>query len=319
MNTALRPHCLISMFIALGLVACGSDEGAPAAPNQEGAIPRPSVNGLQIVTPEFSLRPGGESQSCYYTSLTNEEEVFVRQYDAFQASGGHHVILMSPLLDRPDGTVEDCTEGEQMVNYLPLVLSLELNHFTLDGGLGVRLPPRAKVVVQSHYVNPKAEAVSVRDVINLEFIPKGEPAIPVGFWASAYLNLAVPPMSRSTLKYRCTAEQDMKLLALIGHMHGEGSHLTIDIGSPGAAQRVYAVDSWTASFRDTPPQERWTTDAPLTVHAGDVMDVTCNWNSTSTETLKFPVEMCGSNAWFYPTDASITCSGVFVEGNAAGG
>jgi hypothetical protein len=274
---------------------------------------------MQIATSEFALRPGAESQSCYYTTLSNEKEVFVREYNAFQGTGGHHVILMTPLRDRPDGTVEDCTEGDEMINYMPLVLSLELNHFALEGGLGIRLPPHAKVVVQSHYLNPSSEALWVRDVVNLEFIPDGEPVTPVAFWASAYLNLAVPPRTTSSLKYRCTAERDLHLFALIGHMHEQGSHVSIDIGPSDAPKRVYAVNDWQPSFRDTPPQERWAMDAPLTVRAGDVMDVTCNWNSAATVPLTFPAEMCGSNAWFYPADASITCSGALIEGNAAGG
>src|SRR5687768_11816834 len=114
MQTATRPlPSLLSLFVVLGLAACGSDDGA--APSQKEAIPKPSANGVQIATSEFMLRPGGESQSCYYTTLTNEEEVFVREYNAFQSNGGHHAILMTPLLDKPDGTVEDCTEGEQMI------------------------------------------------------------------------------------------------------------------------------------------------------------------------------------------------------------
>jgi hypothetical protein len=317
MHAATRPlRSLFLTFMTLGLNACGSDDSGPS--HEEG-IPKPSVNGMQLATAEFTLPPGADSQSCYYTTLSNEKEVFVREFNAFQGKGGHHVVLMTPVFDKPDGTVEDCTEGDQMINYLPLVTSLELNHFELEGGLGIRLPPHAKVVVQSHYVNPNRELVSVRDVVNLEFIPDGEPVIPVAFWATGYLDLAVPPQSTSSLKYRCTADQDLQVLALIGHMHEQGSHISIDIGPSGAPKRVYAVDGWQPAFRDTPPQERWTLDAPLAVRAGDVIDVTCNWNSAATVPLAFPVEMCASNAWIYPANASITCMGELLEGNAAGG
>jgi hypothetical protein len=100
-------------------------------------------------------------------------------------------------------------------------------------------------------------------------------------------------------------------------MHDEGSHMSIDIGPPGALERIYTVDAWEPSFRDMPPSEVWTKDAPFVLHAGDQIEVTCNWASTASDVIGFPVEMCASNAWFFPADTSLTCFGDFVGGNAA--
>jgi len=310
-----RRSCLLPLVLLLA--ACSGSSGEPSAPSD---IPPPPENGLQIVTGDFELPPGEEIQSCYHATLPNDQDVFVRAFDAFQSAGGHHVILMSPLAPQPDGTVEDCTSGDDMLKYLPLVTSMELNHLELEQGLAIRLPAHAKVVVQSHYINTLSERATVRDVVNLEFVEPGteNQVANAGFWGTGYLNLAVPPSVPSSLAYRCTAEQDMQLLSLIGHMHAQGSRMSIDIGPPGALERVYTLDTWEPSFRDVPPQEQWPMDAPFLVRAGDQIEVTCNWESTAPDVLAFPAEMCASNAFFFPAEGSVTCTGgELISGNAA--
>jgi hypothetical protein len=311
-------HCRSCLVpVALLLSACS---GSADEPEARSDIPAPPENGLQIVTRDFELPAGEEILSCYHATLPNDEDVFVRAFDAFQAGGGHHVILMSPLAPQPDGTVEDCTSGESMLKYLPLITSMELNHLELEDGLAIRLPAHAKVVVQSHYINTLSERVSVRDVVNLGFVEPGTEGqvANAGFWGTGYLDLAVPPAVPSSLTYRCTADQDMQLLSLIGHMHEQGSHMSIDVGPPGALQRVYELDTWEPSFRDTPPAEQWTMDAPFLVHTGDQIEVTCNWQSTAPAVLGFPTEMCASNAFFFPAEGSVTCmGGELISGNAA--
>lgn len=313
MNGRMRPS-LLSITVGLAALACGSETSAPApAPG-----PAAAANELRIETTEFVVPAGKEIQSCYYTTLPNADEVFVRQFDATQAVGGHHVIIMQPLTPMPDGTIEDCTEGDAMVKYIPLVLSSELNHLDLPDGLAVPLPAHAQVVLQSHYINTTPNDIRAKDVVDLKFRDPSEHFERLGFWATSVLDLNIPPAQISTLKYKCAVEKDMKVVSLIGHMHDNGYQLSIDIGPASAVQRIYTIDQWESGFRDRPPNKTWTTSDPFQVHAGDEIDVACTWDSKATQTLHFPAEMCASNAWYFPADGSVTCMGTVLSAPGGG-
>ena len=294
---------LTPLVLALATTACGTDS------DDDGSS---QASKLRLETPEYVLEPGTESQTCFYTSLGNTEDIFVTGFDATQSSLGHHVILFSPEEPKPDGTVEDCTDAEGMVDLRPLLLTLELNHFELEPGLAVRVPKNQQVVVQSHYINTTNEQVRVRDTLELTLTDPSPDLDPVAFWATSVLDLEIPPRSAHEIKYTCDAERDMNIFSLIGHMHDMGDQMTIRLGPPEAMELVYEINTWEPIYRDVPPVENFRRDAPLEVKAGDRIEVTCRWNSTSDEVLTFPAEMCASNAWVFPVDETMTCGGTVV-------
>lgn len=302
-----------SVFIGSCLAASACSSAHSGTTTGTGDAP------IELHTTEFLVPAGAEIQSCYYTTLSNDHDLLVQQYDATQVKGGHHVIMFEPVNAKPDGTVEDCTQGDAMVNYRPLVLTSELNHLKLPDNLGIRIRAHAHVVLQSHYINTTTDDIKAVDTVKLQFAKAGAQVEQLGFWATSVLDLNIPPLQKYTMKYECSAPQDMKVISLIGHMHNNGAQLSIDLGAPGNVQRVYTIDTWESTFRDTPPAKTWTMADPLVVHSGDLIDVSCTWNSTASQTLHFPAEMCASNAWYYPATESITCGGTVLTGASDGG
>src|SRR5690349_14729619 len=109
---------LATLMLSVLLSACGSDgpmgaggAGGSGGSGGSGGLPPPS-NGVQIITPSFTLNPGDEVFKCFYTSLASNVDVAAAKFSSVMASGSHHFILyttQNPI--QPDGTFVDCGGG----------------------------------------------------------------------------------------------------------------------------------------------------------------------------------------------------------------
>src|SRR5437660_1380697 len=87
---------------------------AVGAPTKPGAAPPPSApksqteilpelkqvleakpaNGYQVILPVVKgLQPGADNEVCTWTELVFDHDVDIRAVQAFQTTGGHHVVL----------------------------------------------------------------------------------------------------------------------------------------------------------------------------------------------------------------------------------
>lgn len=300
-------------FVAAALLAlatgCQNDSGG-TVDDQRVDLPEPPEHGIQIVLPDAIVEPGEEKMYCWYTTLPDTEDVWVREYQAYQGEGGHHVVGFITMEDEPDGTIVDCEAAESMAMWLPLLTPTSEGHFVLPAGYGVKIPGSSRLVFQSHYVNAGEQPIRVADVVNLHYVEEANlPVTPAAPWGNTVLDFSLPAGQTTTVDYECTAPTEMNLITLLGHMHEYGDSISISIGSGGTMSTVYEVAEWEPEYRDKSPLAEWPVTAPYVVPAGHKMHVSCTWTNDSSEALQFPAEMCASLSWFYPGDEPLTCAG----------
>lgn len=301
---------LVPVFALTSLSACTNDSGGTV--DERVDLPPAPEHGRQFVLPEATVVPGEEKIYCWYTTLPDEQDVWVKEYQAYQGAGGHHVVGFITMEDEPDGTIVDCEAAESMAMWLPLLTPTSEGNFVLPAGYGVKIPGGSKLVFQSHYVNASEQPIRVADVVNIFYVDDTEiPGItPAAPWGNTVLDFALPAGETKTVGYECTAPSQMKLITLLGHMHEYGKAITIEVGpSGGAMETVYEVMEWKPEFRDKSPLREWAVEDPYVIEAGEVMHVSCTWTNDSPDEIRFPREMCASLSWFYPGDEAVTCAG----------
>ena len=306
------------LVIALiAAAACGNDHGLspPALVTPPDAsdvmdvrvpIPAPDPNFVDIVTPEGIVQPGESKIFCYYFDNPGGD-VATDYILALEGLGAHHIALMTSSDPRPAGTFEDCTSAEANAPLRWFILPTS----TLDGGMpagtAMWVPADKPMLVQFHIVNSTDYALLVRDAIRIH---KVDPTS-IATWAAtiAIGNLAVniPADGPGELSWACTLPEDRKIVEMFGHMHDIGTKFAVDIG-PSAAQlaRLYTVDTWEATDRDTPPIASFY-DAPIDVPAGTVVRTTCDWLNPAPTPVIFPEEMCITFAYLTGSQTPEQC------------
>ncbi len=301
-----RPISLaITTCLLLGAAACGSGGGDDDVPDGvvdvRVAIPEPSDEFLDLITPDLEIAAGTEKMFCIY--LTNTQgELAVTSMDAQQGDYGHHIVLLTTIEPQPAGTVEDCSAQENMWKFRSFVLPGN----ELPAGHGIAIPDGMQYVMQIHYVNVGQQPILVRDVARLALI---EPAA-VETWVSTLttnsLRLALPT-GTSSETFDCTLAQDVDLLLLGGHMHENGVKFEIEVGpSVDALESMYLVDPWRAIYRDAPPVTLFF-QQPRRVPAGTIVRTHCEWENQSAEVIEFPSEMCAAFGYLAGTSTPFHC------------
>ena len=123
-------------------------------------------------------------------------------------------------------------------------------------------------------------------------------------------DLAIPPRADYGRTLECTAEQEMHLVSMLGHTHGYGTRVRIELlppaGSPGDAQMVYDEEGGDR-LQFNPPVYTFSNAGGVVVPAGGRIRLTCDWMNTTADTLRVPQEMCASLMYYYPSVGSIVC------------
>lgn len=284
-------------------LACDGDiPGAapePAPANEDGAptdvrVPlppaRPGV--LDLVGPEIVVPAGSEKMFCYHLRHDGPD-LGVLTMETEQATGGHHLVLLTVDRPAPPGTVEDCSDAATMTSARPFVLP----GIRLPPGHGVRLPGNTALVLQSHYINAGEKDLLVRDLARLHTVPPDQ----IGRWTTTLtsnrLALSLAPRQSGTLQIDCPVPEELDLLLLLGHMHELGSAIEVTLHAPGGttSESLYLVEPWRASYRDAPPVTAF--PEPRRLPAGSRLTTRCTWNNTGADVVGFPAEMCSSIAY----------------------
>jgi len=275
--------------IALALAACGSSTPPPSDVDDVRAdLPDPDPSYLDLVTPEFTIEPGGEVIYCYY--VDNTDGTFgVDGVVELTGSGNHHLALRRATDPRPNGTFETCTSSaDQRTRDLRDVFP---GGGWLPPGWAVQIQPDTQFVVETHYLNATDRTLLARDVLRVHRVAD------VAMWVSSLaletLDLAVQP-GEATLAFDCAAPRDLDVLQYWGHMHGLGDAFTAAVDGT----TIYDVAHWQSDAVEI--------DTPLHVAAGAAVHVACSWRNTTGHVVVFPDEMCSFGGFVAGLDA-FTC------------
>lgn len=334
MNRDLR-----TLFVALTLAACSggddtdTDTDAGGDTDATGVydpvdIPTDAVDHTEVFpaadwtdpvvlsTPEFWIPPYSEKEICFISTWEGET-VGIHKQRSFQNKYGHHFIVASIALTEreiADGSVVDCTSNDAvgMESFKPLIIGgnvdqeTHIGTFELPEGMGARLDKGQRIVLQAHYVNTSAEAIRVRDELQLEVMDPAD----VTTWASPWVNtesdMVIPPGVDHEVTVTCTAADELTLLFLGGHLHEWGTSISVDRTRDGSTERIYEVAEWDPLFRDAPVYEAYE-DGTMMILPGDTYTTTCRWFNDTPADLKFPQEMCVTFGMVYPSTSPIIC------------
>lgn len=305
------------MLVALLLACVRSVDPATSVIDARIALPAPPALGEQYVTADMVIEPYSEAQLCHFGTYEGEE-MAIRASTTWQNPDyGHHAFFFATIAEAgkyPDGEFIDCSGSNTstMLEMIPLTMPTQaiedgISQMILPDGMGIRLRTGDRWVIQSHYVNPTASPVLVRDVVNLEAAHIEDIDTFASAFAHVDFDFAVPPGELASAEIDCAWESDIDILAMAGHMHEWGRAYSVDlVPTDGATERIYEVTDWDPAYRDAPPIYSYA-EGEMSLLAGDRFRTTCTWENDTDETLSFPAEMCTLSGIVYPAEEPILC------------
>jgi hypothetical protein len=274
------------------LIACGTTAeptGPETLPDLE--VPEPPEHGVQVITPIVrDLQPGNDYEICTWTEHIFDAQTDVKATTGFQTEPpGHHVILFYTLEHQEPGTQRVCTDTDMATfRYLTGNGTNGIKN-EAPGDLIFRIPEGAQLVVNHHYLNAYDTVLDGQSLINVDFAPAGD-WTPSGSLAFVDTAIQVQP-GEDFHEVSCTLDRDQQLWYLIPHMHRWGTRITVDVTRNGVEERFFDTP-WDDSFTFHPPELRMDPTTPMSLSAGDKVDVRCEWNNDTGRVLPFGFEMC---------------------------
>lgn len=306
-----RAGRLLWLAAPLFLIACGGsgEEPLPSEIGPDGirdlrvTVPENDAQHIDFVGGEWVVQPGEEKMICTHFQYHGEDTAF-SNLETIQSKFGHHAVLLSAKQPLPQGTVEDCTNVEDMAKYD----AFTIGDSELPPGRGIFLPKGKAMVLQSHYLNTSSTPIRIRDVVRAKEIAIADVQVWAGIYITNLLNFKIAPHDETTVTFDCTIAKDMKLLFVGGHMHEWGRKFNLQYGKTiDTLNDLYTVDAWIPDYRDNPPVTLMTSN-PMAVQAGEILRTTCTWKNDSMTELSFPKEMCTTFGYAEGTKDPVVCS-----------
>ena len=305
------PFTLLALMIP-NLLACGSEDPAPAPAGDELLAPPPAGRGVQFVM-KTKLDPGSEAEHCMFVQAP-PEGLFVSRDEVRFNEGSHHVLLYetpyttipttrddgSPLEQDANG-VFDCSDGAaEGLEVTKLVAGSQ----NADGNAFVRFPegvampvtPGRVLLINAHYINASSKLLEPEVRINLHTIPEEEVVAEgdILFWYNLFIK--VDAQSESRARMRCMLHSDITLINVQSHMHARGTDYA---ASEAGAEPFYTNDAW-----ENVPVKDFGDGMELA--AGTWLDYQCDYTNTgATAVVQGPRstdEMCMLIGAYYPAD-----------------
>jgi hypothetical protein len=278
--------------------------------------PAVGADGVQIRMPENIIEVGKDVQTCFVPDIDFDTDVYVRNATSFQGSMGHHLVVYGSAIPRTPGELFDCSDLSLMSSLLPLIAPNKVddtessNKREIPEGMYLRIPAGSRIVLQSHYVNYSDKPIRTADILNFETVADVSGQIEANFFVLSHNTMEVPE-GISTTTYECDVDADTNLLWDTGHMHEHGTSVSVTRRALGSTDEelLYQVDEWTSAMRDDSPTDAFPVEAPLVLHAGDHLTLTCNYENATGATIEWPHEMCVMFSAYWPArnDGFIIC------------
>ncbi len=299
------------------LASCSSDSpvdevaAQDAAPEVQYPVgfnpPPPPANGVQILGKPFTVQPGEDVFMCVYLSEELSADINMSSMQAYQMSGGHHIILSSVTDNyQPETDVHICDDSE-MTNHRPIGVGGANASVDAPSGVAFLAPGGKRLVIQSHYINATDEPIEVMDAVNLIAID-GTPDALAAMMVLNDLTLELPPGVTTTREMECTVSETSKVFMLTGHTHEWGRNFALSLTRAGTTDKelLYAAEAG-PGFRDEPPMKTYPEDNVLQLEPGDKLSMKCEWFNDENAAIYFPKEMCSAPLFYYPSRGFEVC------------
>ncbi len=303
----MRVHALTRLAVTLSAVTlsagCGNespidtpDGGAPLL------APPPPGAGRQL-TMDVTVAAGQETEQCQYVIV--DAAIEIARFEHAYTTGSHHLLLYQTALAPAQVTTErfDCTGaqftdlGVAGIAYAAQVPGGELAY---PDGVALRAAAGSVLLVQTHYLNAAADALTAAVRLNLWYAA-GPAPVEAGTMFFYDWAIRVPAGQAATAHMRCQVPADVELIFGMSHMHrrGVGYRATLEDRAGSAVPReLFTTTEWQGiePLRYQPVQA---------VAAGSTIDFRCDFQGEPGRTIiEGPSaeanEMCMYIASYYP-------------------
>ncbi len=262
-----------------------------------GAAPDPS-KGFQVILPVVSdIEPGGSYEYCTWTDMTLTTDIWLKESIGYQTETGHHIIVYYTNNSQPAGTTRICSNDDMATFRFGVGAGGEgvSEDNKLPGNLAVHIPAGAQIVLNHHYLNAGTTAVAqAQSAINVLYADPTSTIVLSSSLAFVDTSMVLPP-GLSSVDFSCTASDDLATWTLLPHMHGYGTHITIDHITPTTTHQLFDLD-WDPDYTFHPPLMTEDPTQPYMINKGDQVHIHCDYNNTTSAPLTFGDEMCVSYA-----------------------
>jgi hypothetical protein len=266
--------------------------------------PAPAAGtGFQVVLPIVDdIAPGASDEYCSWTNIILDKDTWVKSSQGVQSKTGHHTVVYYTQSPLPAGTSRICSNADMAAFRFGIGAGGEgiTEKAVLPGDLAVKIPKGAQIVINHHYLNASTTNVpQAQSSVNVWY---ADPTTKIELASSlAFVDTAMSlPVGKSSIDITCTAPQAFKTFMAIPHMHGYGTHITVDHGSGTTTDRLFDVE-WDPSYAFHPPEIQHDPTQPYMINKGDTVHVHCDYDNTTSGPLTFGAEMCVSYMQFVDT------------------
>lgn len=308
--------------VAALLIGCG---GSTSTPSTSPDADVPADGSGDAITPPgaytvsfgpVDVPPGTERTQCVVKRLGNLDKMHVGTIHNVLGDSSHHMIVYrvndttevtTPFDCKPFTDTLDPTKGS------PLMITQKKEEvLTLPKGVAYTLDANQMVRIEMHYINATKNPKTLLSTSTFIPIPDADFQNEADFLFIGTPDISLPPGAATTVGPNYFVlpgdYSEAKFFAITGHEHQYGTNVKVSVASSATdpGKSVYDVPGWTWSEPATVFQ-----DPPFTVPAGGGFNFTCEYQNTSSTTVKFGesanAEMCFFWAYYYPSKGAKVC------------
>ncbi len=290
---------LAAMFLApMALVACSPSESTSGESTTDPGVKTASET---FEAGPFTV-PSGEDQTfCTYVRAEGDTEQDISAFLTEQTQGGHHLIVYT-IDHAVDLAPHPCSQGGQPSWTQVLATQIESEDIAFPEGVGFRVKAHQQYVMETHFINTTAKPLDVTAKFGVVYAEPGSVKERAATYFFGTMNIDVEPNASATKTAECHPPRDMFVHTMFGHQHRMGTSLDVQHRPGGkGGDGIYHSTDW---------ENPGLTDfgAGMALSTDDVISVTCNWDNTSGDRLRYPHEMCYAIGYYWPADAGLFCA-----------
>ena len=287
-----------SLMAPLALAACG---GAETSGSGTTTSPDPQTADVTFSAGPFTVESGADQTFCTYVRADTDTDQDITSFLTEQSLGGHHLIVYT--IDHPvDLAPHPCSQGGQPSWTQVLATQLEKEEITFPEGVGFRVKAHQQYVMETHFINTTQDTLDIEAKLGVVYAEPGAVKERAATYFFGTMNIDLAPMASTEKTAECHPPRDMTMHTMFGHQHRMGTALDV-LHLPGgkAGDAIYHSVDW-----ENPGIT--TFDGGMDVTTDDVLRVTCKWDNTSPNRLRYPHEMCYAIGYYWPAETGLFCA-----------
>jgi hypothetical protein len=282
-----------------------ADSAGSAAPASGAGSVSTQEDFRELIALDWELPPGTEQYLCVRQTLT--ETLYMVASRIASPLGTHHAVMT--VSDQPDGEPDGTSECDGATVGTQNVAGGGVGGVSgkarrLPPGIAIKLGQGGQLILNLHLFNTGEAPLRGRSGIWVQSVDEKDVQVLADSVLATTLKVSVPP-GRSTSASKCTFDRDTTIFSVFPHMHLMGVAMKVVAHTAQHGDVVFFDGPY--SFDD---QLSYPVDM-VSVQKGDVVDITCDYENPSANTLHFGEstkdEMCAAGLGRVPRGGPSVC------------